>query len=277
MNAARRFRTIWLSDFHLGTRECKASFLLDFLRHNESETLYLVGDVFDGWALTRSWHWDQTHNDVIQKLLRKARKGTKVVYLPGNHDEFARDYAGLSFGRVHVESEVVHETADGRKLLVLHGDVFDGMVRHARWLSVLGAKAYRVLMSINRWLNQVRRVMGMPYWSLSAYLKHRTKQALQFIADFETAMVGVAQAKQADGVVCGHIHHAEIRNIGPILYANSGDWIESCTALVEHLDGRLELLRWVTMDHSPRLVRLDTNAGDGQDNAVPDLVVDAIH
>lgn len=277
MNASRRYRTIWLSDFHLGTRECKASFLLDFLRHNESETLYLVGDVFDGWALTRTWHWDQTHNDVIQKLLRKARKGTKVVYLPGNHDEFARDYLGLRFGRVHVEPEVIHETADGRKLLVLHGDVFDGMIRHARWLSVLGAKAYRVLMSLNRWLNQARRVLGMPYWSLSAYLKHRTKRALQFIADFETAMVGVAKANHADGVVCGHIHYAEIREIGSILYANSGDWIESCTALVEHFDGRLELLRWVTMDHNPRLTRLDSSAGDGQDTRVPDLAVDAIH
>jgi UDP-2,3-diacylglucosamine pyrophosphatase LpxH len=264
------YRTIWLSDFHLGTKDCKAAYLLDFLRHNESETLYLVGDIFDGWALSRSWNWDQFHNDVIQKLLRKARKGTRVIYLPGNHDEFARDYLGLRFGRIQVEEEVIHETADGRKLLVLHGDVFDGMIRHARWLSVIGAKAYHGLLFLNRWVNRCRRLFGMPYWSLSAYLKHRTKRAVQFIANFEDAMVGVAEAKNADGVVCGHIHFAEIREIGSVLYANSGDWMESCTGLVEHFDGSLELLHWVAMGHQPQLLR---TAGDGQSTEVPKIVL----
>ncbi len=270
MDNVKYYRTIWLSDFHLGTKDSKAAYLLDFLRHNESETLYLVGDIFDGWALSRSWNWDQFHNDVIQKLLRKARKGTRVIYLPGNHDEFARDYLGLRFGRVQIEEEVIHETADGRKLLVLHGDVFDGMIRHARWLSVVGAKAYHGLLFLNRWVNRCRRLFGMPYWSLSAYLKHRTKRAVQFIANFEKAMVGVAKAKKADGVVCGHIHFAEIREIGSILYANSGDWMESCTGLVEHFDGRLELLHWVAMGHQPQLVR---NTGDGQSTEVPKIVI----
>ncbi len=267
------YRTIWLSDFHLGTKDCKAAYLLDFLRHNESETLYLVGDIFDGWALSRSWNWDQFHNDVIQKLLRKARKGTRVIYLPGNHDEFARDYLGLRFGRVQIEEEVIHETADGRKLLVLHGDVFDGMIRHARWISVIGARAYHALLFLNRWVNRCRRLFGMPYWSLSAYLKHRTKRAVQFIANFENAMVGVAKAKNADGVVCGHVHFAEIREIGSILYANSGDWMESCTGLVEHFDGRLELLHWVAMDHQPQLLR---NGGDGQSTEIPKIVFKGI-
>jgi len=255
MDNVKHYRTIWISDFHLGTKESQTTYLLDFLRHNESDTLYLVGDIFDGWALSRSWHWDQSGNDVIQKILRKARKGTRVVYLPGNHDEFARDYLGLRLGRIHVMQEVLHETADGRKLLVLHGDVFDGMIRHARWLSILGSKIYRLLLLLNHAINRARRFFGMPYWSFSAYMKHRTKRAVQAIADFESAMVRVAKKNNADGVVCGHIHFAEIRKIESILYANSGDWIESCTGLVEHFDGQLELLHWVTMDHQPQLIR----------------------
>ncbi len=255
MSDVKHYRTIWLSDFHLGTKDCQTDYILDFLRHNESETLYLVGDIFDGWALTRSWNWDQSNNDVIQKILRKARKGTRVIYLPGNHDEFARDYLGLRLGRIHVMQETIHKTADGRRLLVLHGDVFDGMIRHARWLSILGAKAYHMLLILNRGINRARRFFGMPYWSFSAYMKLKTKRAVQVIADFENAMVRVAKENKADGVVCGHIHFAEIRNIESILYANSGDWIESCTGLVEHFDGTLELLHWVTMDHQPKLTR----------------------
>ncbi len=248
----RRFRTIWISDFHLGMKACKADYLLDFLRHHESDILYLVGDIFDGWALARSWHWVQSHNDVIQKLLRKARKGTHVFYLPGNHDEFTRDYLDLNFGQVAIKEMVLHVTADGRKFLVLHGDNFDGMILHARWLSVLGAKIYRGLLSLNRVINFVRRVCGLPYWSLAAFLKHRTKRAVQFMADFEAAMVRLARSKEADGVVCGHIHHAEVREIDGIVYANCGDWVESCTALVEHFDGSLELIRWAKLDHLPR-------------------------
>ena len=255
MDSPKHYRTIWLSDFHLGTKDVRADYLLDFLQHNESETLYLVGDVFDGWALSRSWNWDQFHNDVIQIILRKAQQGTRVVYLPGNHDEFARDYLGLQLGRIQVTQELIHITADGRRFLVLHGDVFDGVIRHARWISVLGSKVYRILLILNRGLNRARRLLGMPYWSLSAYMKHRTKRAVQVIADFENAMVEVAKTKNANGVVCGHVHFAEIRKIGDILYANAGDWIESFTGLVEHSDGRLELLHWVTMDHQPQMTR----------------------
>lgn len=252
MRTSNYYRTIWLSDFHLGTRECKAEFLLDFLRHNDSDTLFLVGDVIDGWALARSWNWKQLHNDVIQKILRKARKGTEVIYLPGNHDEFAHDYTGLSFGHVRVESEVVHTLADGRTFLVLHGDLFDGVIRHAKWLSVLGSKAYRGLLKVNRLVNFVRAKLGMPYWSLSAYLKHRTKRAVQFIADFESNMVQTARTYKANGIVCGHIHFPEIRNIEDCVYANAGDWVENCTALVEHFDGRLELVRWAQLGHTAR-------------------------
>lgn len=269
MEPLYRYRTIWLSDFHLGTRDCKAAFLLDFLRHNESEYLYLVGDIVDGWALSRSWYWDQPHNDVVQKLLRKARKGTRVVFVPGNHDEFARQYLGLSLGHVHIEPQVVHTTADGRRLLVLHGDAFDGMIRHARWLSVLGAGAYRAALKLNRWFNLARRGLGLPYWSLSAYLKYKAKRAVQFIADFEAAMVKTARTHDADGIVCGHIHHAEIRTVDGCLYANAGDWVESCSALVEHRNGRLELIRWVTIEHPSRKASRTPPTGDGRSGRPP--------
>ncbi|GIV57981.1 MAG: UDP-2,3-diacylglucosamine hydrolase [Rhodothermaceae bacterium] len=252
MEQTYHFRTIWISDIHLGTRTCRADFLLDFLRHTSSEYLYLVGDIFDGWALRRSWYWPQAHNDVVQKLLRKARKGTRVVYLPGNHDEFARPFCHLKFGDIMVLPQTIHTTADGRQLLVLHGDVFDGVIRHARWLSLLGARAYALALRLNRWYNQVRLALDLPYWSLSAYLKQRTKKAVQFIADFEHAVADEAARWDVDGVVCGHIHHAELRSIGPVLYANCGDWVESCTALVEHVDGRLEILRWTSPAHRIR-------------------------
>ena len=277
MKAPNRYRTIWISDIHLGMKACKAPFLLDFLRHNESEVLYLVGDVFDGWALARSWHWAQSHNDVIQKLLRKARKGTRVVYLPGNHDEFARDYVDLNFGEVEIKNEIIHVTADGRKLVVLHGDNFDGMIRHARWLSLLGAKVYRGLLSLNRLVNFARRLCGLPYWSLAGFLKHKTKRAVQFIADFEAVMAQLARSQGADGVVCGHVHHAEIRRIGRIEYANCGDWVESCTALVEHFDGTLELIEWTKIDHPPRRVKAKIRRGDGQSMRIPAFSVRLPH
>lgn len=240
----RHYRTIWISDIHLGTQGCKAEFLLDFLKHTESDFLYLAGDIVDGWRLRRSWHWPQAHNDVVQKLLRKARKGTRVVLVPGNHDAFLREYLDLTFGDVIVCDRVVHQTADGRRLLVVHGDEFDGLVNCARWLALLGDSAYTLALRLNRWLNAVRGRLGYNYWSLSAYLKHKVKNAVRFIADFEAAMARVAMTQEVDGIVCGHIHHAEIRDIGGVLYCNDGDWVESCTALVEHHDGRLEILHW---------------------------------
>ncbi len=238
------YRTVWISDVHLGTRGCNAPLLLDFLRDAECLTLYLVGDIIDGWRLRRGWYWPQAHNDLVQKLLRKARKGTRVIYIPGNHDSFARDYVGHQFGAVDVVEEAIHETADGKRLLVVHGDEFDGIVRYARWLAVLGDHAYTLALAANHWFNRVRRRLGYPYWSLSAYLKHKVKNAVQFIGEYEHTVVEAARLRQVDGVVCGHIHHAELREADGILYANCGDWVESCTALVEHHDGRLEILRW---------------------------------
>lgn len=238
------YRAIWISDIHLGTAGCKAEFLLDFLKHNDSEFLYLTGDIVDGWRLKRGWHWPQSHNDVVQKLLRKARKGTRVILVPGNHDAFLRDYVDHEFGGVSLCSHAVHVTADGRRLLVMHGDEFDGIVNYARWLALLGDWAYTQALRVNRMINGVRQMLGYRYWSLSAYLKHKVKNAVRFIAEFEEAMVKVAALHGADGVVCGHIHHAEIREIDGVLYCNDGDWVESCTALVEHHDGRLEIINW---------------------------------
>ena len=241
---AHRYRAIWISDIHLGTRGCRADLLLDFLRSTETEYLYLVGDIIDGWRLKKSWYWTQSHNDVVQKLLRKARKNTKVIYVPGNHDEALRDYVDLQFGGVTVVSEAIHVTADGRRLLVLHGDQFDGVVKFARWLAVLGDSAYNSLIVINSGFNAIRRRLGLPYWSLSGYLKNRVKNAVEFISRFEDAVADEARRRGVDGVVCGHIHKAEIRDIQGVLYCNDGDWVESCTALVEHFDGRLEILDW---------------------------------
>jgi len=240
-----RYRAIWISDIHLGTRGSKAEYLLDFLKRTESDTLYLVGDILDGWRLRKAWYWPQPHNDVLQKILRKARKGTRVVMIPGNHDEFLRGYTGLEFGRIPIHKHAIHETADGRKFLVVHGDEFDGIVTYAKWLALLGDTAYTLALLCNRWFNAGRRRLGLPYWSLSAYLKHRVKNAVTFIVNFETAMAEVAKKRGLSGVICGHIHHAEMRQIGDILYCNDGDWVESCTALVEHFDGRFEIVHWL--------------------------------
>ncbi|MEM6646464.1 MAG: UDP-2,3-diacylglucosamine diphosphatase [Bacteroidota bacterium] len=267
MDGLHRYRTIFISDFHLGTRDCNDAYLLDFLRHNESEYLYLVGDIFDGWALRRSWYWHQYHNDVIQKILRKARKGTKIIYVPGNHDEFARQFESHQFGGIKVRLRTLHTTADGRQLLVLHGDEFDGVVRYAKWLALVGARAYSLTLYLSRMVNRVRTRMGKPFWSLSAYLKHRTKKAVQYISEFEQAVVREARELDVDGVICGHIHHAEMRTLSDVLYLNTGDWVESCTALVEHLDGRLEIIRWIpsarSLEEQRQKSSVSTIGGDG--------------
>lgn len=240
------YRSVWISDIHLGTRGCNAALLLDFLREIECQHLYLVGDIIDGWRLTRGWYWPQAHNDVVQKLLRKARKGTRVIYVPGNHDAFARGYAGHQFGAVDVVEEAIHETADGKRLLIAHGDEFDGIMRYARWLAVLGDHAYTLALTANHWFNRVRHRFGYPYWSLSAYLKHKVKNAVKFIGEYERTVIEAARLRQLDGIVCGHIHHAELREVDGVIYGNCGDWVESCTALVEHHDGQLEILHWPT-------------------------------
>ena len=235
-------RTVWISDLHLGTPGCQAQALLDFLRDVQCDTLYLVGDIIDGWQLRRSWYWPQLHNDVVQKILRKARKGVRVVFVPGNHDEFARRYVAHNFGGVDVVAECMHVTADGRRLWVTHGDLFDGVIQCAKWLAYLGDAAYEFTLKVNRWFNHLRARLGLPYWSLSRYLKLKVKRAVSYVSDFETAVANEARKRGADGVVCGHIHHAEIREIGGVLYCNDGDWVESLTALVEHHDGRLEII-----------------------------------
>jgi UDP-2,3-diacylglucosamine pyrophosphatase LpxH len=242
--ASQRYRAIFISDVHLGTRGCKAEYLLDFLRHNESDLLYLVGDVIDGWALRNGFYWPQAHNDVVQKVLRKARKGTRVVYVLGNHDEFGRQFAGLDFGGIALVDEAEHRLADGRRLWVVHGDLADGVIRHAKWLAYVGDHLYDFALWLNRHFNVLRAKLGLGYWSLSAYLKYKVKNAVSFISSFEQVLAREARRQGYDGVLCGHIHHAEIRTVDGLLYCNSGDWVESLTAIVETLDGELRIVRW---------------------------------
>jgi UDP-2,3-diacylglucosamine pyrophosphatase LpxH len=248
-----RLRAVFVSDVHLGTPGCQAGPLLDFLKQHPSEQLYLVGDIVDGWQLRRRWFWPQAHNDVVQKVLRRARKGCRVVFVPGNHDEFARQFAGQHFGGIEVANEAVHLTADGRRLWVIHGDAFDGVVQCAKWLAYLGDNLYEFTLRVNRHLNRLRARMGLPYWSLSAYLKHKVKRALNYVTSFEQAVAHEARRRGHQGVVCGHIHRAEMREIDGVLYCNDGDWVESRTALVEHQDGRLELIHWGAIDHPVRV------------------------
>lgn len=229
---------------HLGTKGCQATALLDFLKHTESDTLYLVGDIIDGWQLKGKWFWPQSHNDVIQKLLRKCRQGTRVIYVPGNHDSFARHYVEQNFGGIEVVEETEHVTADGRRLWILHGDRFDGVVQFAPWLAYVGDHLYTVALTFNMWLNNARARMGLGYWSLSQYLKQKVKNAVSYISAFEDAVMQEARKNNYDGVVCGHIHKAEIREVDGILYCNDGDWVESMTALVEHEDGSLHIVTW---------------------------------
>lgn len=239
-----KVRSVFISDIHLGTAGCQAGALLEFLKSHPSEYLYLVGDIVDGWQLRRRWFWPQAHNDVVQKLLRRARKGCKVLFIPGNHDEFARNFIGLQFGGIEILDDATHQTADGRTLWVTHGDYFDGVIQCAKWLAFLGDNLYEFTLKLNRHLNRLRSRLGLPYWSLSAYLKHKVKKAVSYVTDFEVAVASEARARGHDGVVCGHIHRAEMREIDGTLYCNDGDWVESRTALVEHFDGRLELVCW---------------------------------
>jgi len=247
------YRAVFISDLHLGTPGCQAGPLLDFLKHHPSETLYLVGDIIDGWQLRRRWYWPQSHNDVVQKLLKRARKGCRVVFVPGNHDEFARHFTGHHFGGVEVVQEAVHTTADGKRLWVVHGDHFDGVIQCAKWLAYLGDNLYEFTLRLNRHLNSLRARLGLPYWSLSQYLKHRVKQALNYVTQFEAAVAAEARRRGLDGVVCGHIHRPEMRHIDGTLYCNDGDWVESLSALVEHADGHLELRYWAPQALAPRV------------------------
>ncbi|MEH0069634.1 UDP-2,3-diacylglucosamine diphosphatase [Pannonibacter sp. Pt2-lr] len=245
LQEGRHYRALFISDVHLGTRGCQADLLLDFLKYNDAETVYLVGDIVDGWRLKRSWYWPQAHNDVIQKILRKARKGARIFYIPGNHDEFLRDFLGTHFGGVEVADSVVHTAADGREYLVIHGDQFDVVIRHAKWLAFFGDKAYVTALALNTGFNLMRRRLGLTYWSLSAWAKLKVKNAVNFIGRFEDALSDEARRKGVHGVICGHIHHAASHDIDGIHYINTGDWVESCTAVAEHHDGTFEVIRWV--------------------------------
>ena len=248
----KRYRALFLSDIHLGTRGSQAEKLLDFLRHHEADTVYLVGDIVDGWALRSSWYWPQSHNDVVQKLLRQARKGARLVYIPGNHDEFLRGYYGTHFGGIEVVESAIHTSADGKRLLVVHGDMFDLVVTQARWLALLGDKAYELALAANRIFNGLRRVFGAPYWSLSKWAKHKVKNAVNFIGAFEKALATEAKKHSADGVICGHIHTPAIHDDFGLRYINCGDWVESCTAVGETADGQFEIITWIReRSHTP--------------------------
>ena len=243
-SSPRRPKAVFLSDVHLGTRGCKAEFLLDFLRAHEPDELYLVGDIVDGWALRRSWYWPDSHDAVVAEILRMARSGVRVTYVPGNHDESLRSHLGHYAG-IDVVREAEHVTADGRRFLVVHGDEHDAIVRNARWLALAGDVGYQAATSVNHLLNQGRRLLGLPYWSLADFLKRNVKQVLSFIDDFERDIARKAAERGFDGVIAGHIHQACLREVEGITYANDGDWVDSCTALVEHRDGTLQIVDWM--------------------------------
>ena len=244
------YRAVFISDLHLGTPGCQADALLDFLKSHTSDSLYLIGDIVDGWRLKASWLWPQSHNDVVQKLLRKVRKGSKLIYIPGNHDEFLRDYSGSVFGGIEIHEEAIHETVDGKRMLVLHGDKFDTIVRNVKWLALLGDWAYDFAIWLNGWIAKARRFMGLPYWSFSGWSKQKVKRAVNFISAFEQAVVADARRNEVDIVLCGHIHRPAQQQMDEILYINTGDWVESNSAVVEHADGRLELIRWTDSSHA---------------------------
>ena len=240
----RAYRTVFISDVHLGTRGCNDRLLIDFLDHVDCDTLYLVGDIIDGWRLRRRFYWPERHNAIVRRVMKRAKLGTRVVYVPGNHDEMFRQFAGMNFGGVEIRRKAIHETADGRRLLVLHGDEFDAVVLGHRWIALLGDAAYTLLMKLNVVVNAVRRRFGLPYWSLSKHAKHKVKNAVEFISRFEEAVAHEAARLRVQGVVCGHIHTAEERRFDGVTYYNDGDWVEGCTALVEHDDGSMEFLHW---------------------------------
>lgn len=260
----RRFRTIWISDVHLGTKGCNAELLIDFLDHTDSETMYLVGDIIDGWRLKKKLFWPPEHNDIVWRILKRAKRGTRVIYIPGNHDEMMRPFAGLNFGGVEIMRAAFHTTADARRLMVFHGDEFDAIMLTHRWLAFVGDTLYHLMMGLNGWVNRIRGLLGLPYWSLSKAAKHKVKNAVEFISKYEEVVARAAGERSVDGVVCGHIHTAEIRTFDGVAYYNDGDWVEGCTALVEHFDGRMELLHWP--EEVARRQALASAAG-----SVPDL------
>ena len=249
------YRSIFVSDVHLGTRDSQADRLNNFLKHNTCETLYLVGDIIDAWRIQQNkWRWKQSHTSVVRRVLGHAKRGTRVVYIAGNHDEFLRPMIpyGFSFGLVEIHNQIEHIGADGKHYLVTHGDLFDGITRLAPWIAFLGDKAYDAVLSLNSKYNWIRRRLGFGYFSLSKFLKHKVKKAVDFMFKFEQNLAGYCKKRGYDGVICGHIHHAEIKEIDGVAYMNDGDWVESCTALVEHHDGRWEIVTWTRSSDEPK-------------------------
>lgn len=248
-------RTIFISDVHLGTRGCRAHLLKNFLKKYECETLYLVGDIFDGWQMQRGWHWPDAHNDVVHQILKKAQKGTRVVFIPGNHDEVMRRFPGIHFGGIEVKDEATFVTAKGNRYLVTHGDQFDAVIANAKWLAYLGDQAYAALIWLNPKINLVRRLWSRRYWSLSKWTKQQVKQAVNFIGKYEEVLSEDAKQRGYDGIICGHIHHAALRQVGDIHYVNTGDWVESCTAIVEDMNGELSLIDWEAHNNRMQLLQ----------------------
>lgn len=243
----KAYRSIFVSDVHLGTKDCQADRLNNFLKHNSCDTLYLVGDIIDAWKIQQNkWRWKQSHTNVVRRVLGHAKRGTRVVFIAGNHDEFLRPMIpyGFSFGLIEIHNQIEHIGADGRHYLVVHGDLFDGITRLAPWIAFLGDRAYDFVLILNNKFNWIRRRMGFGYFSLSRYLKYKVKKAVDFVFKFEENLAAYCKKRGFDGVICGHIHHAEIKEINGVAYMNDGDWVESCTALVEHWDGRWEIITW---------------------------------
>ena len=263
----KTYRSIFISDVHLGTKDCQADKLNNFLKHNTCETLYLVGDIIDAWKIKQNkWRWKQSHTNVVRRVLGHAKRGTRVVFIAGNHDEFLRPMIpyGFSFGLIEIHNQIEHIGADGKHYLVVHGDLFDGITRLAPWIAFLGDKAYDFVLGLNNKFNWIRRRMGFGYFSLSKFLKHKVKKAVDFIFKFEENLADYCKKRGFDGVICGHIHHAEIKEINGVTYMNDGDWVESCTALVEHWDGRWEIVTWTKEKDN---VDTDTNSGSREQSS----------
>ena len=244
----RTYRTIWISDVHLGTKGCNHELLIDFLDHTDSDTMYLVGDIIDGWRLKKKVYWPPEHSDIVWRILKRAKRGPRIIYIPGNHDEMVRPFSGMNFGGVEIMRAAFHDTADGRRLMVLHGDEFDTIMLAHRWLAFVGDALYHVMMKLNNWVAAARKRLGLPYWSISKAAKNKVKNAVEFISKYEEVVARAAAERGVDGVVCGHIHTAEFRSFEyggkRVEYWNDGDWVEGCNALVEHADGRMEILHW---------------------------------
>jgi UDP-2,3-diacylglucosamine pyrophosphatase LpxH len=251
-----KVNTLFISDLHLGTKGCQADLLIDFLANYDADTVYLVGDIIDGWHLKSRWYWPKAHDKVVQRLLSMARQGTRLVYVPGNHDDFLRAHVGSTFGGIDVVEHAIHKGADGRDYLVIHGDQFDLVVNHARWLALLGDWAYRVALTCNATVNIGRRYLGLPYWSFSAWAKLNVKNAVNYIGRFEQLLSAEAHRHAVQGVICGHIHHAVMHDDFGVRYINTGDWVESCSAVVECCDGHFEILRWAEPQSRPLTVEM---------------------